>query len=55
MSVPELLNSINGVADLHAELKDDERCNLLAACARLHSKLENPFEMAIRFMFAVSG
>ena len=55
MTVSELISSVNGAADSNVQLNEDERLGLLAACAKLHSKLESPFEASIRIMFAVGN
>ncbi|KAF4629411.1 hypothetical protein G7Y89_g8739 [Cudoniella acicularis] len=47
MSVSELINSINGVADGGAGVTDEERASLLLACDKLRSKLEGPLVLRL--------
>ena len=57
MSVPSIIKSVNdAIAGLPGpgEIKEEERLELLAACEKLKSSLESPFEFATRIIFGVS-
>jgi len=54
MSTSDLISAINAASDSPAELKEEDRAALLAACGELRLRLENTREGAMRAIFAVS-
>jgi len=54
MDFSGLIKSIDGAAESPSGLNEEERSALLTACERLKSKIENPREATLRFVFAVS-
>jgi hypothetical protein len=53
MSVSELINAINGFTESPAELKDDERAQLLSACKKLENAVEGPREKLLKIVSGV--
>jgi hypothetical protein len=53
MGVSELVDAINGFTESSAELKEDERVQLLSACKRLKNAMESPREKLLKIFYGV--
>ncbi|PQE19397.1 quercetin 3-O-methyltransferase 1 protein [Rutstroemia sp. NJR-2017a BBW] len=51
MGVLELVDAINGFVESSAELKEDERVQLLSACKRLENAMEGPREKLLKIFY----
>jgi hypothetical protein len=53
MDVSELIDAINGFTESSAELKDDERAQLLSACKKLENAIEGPRDKLLKVVYGV--
>lgn len=53
MGVSDIINAINGFTESLAELKDDERAQLLSACKKLENAIEGPREKLLKIVSGV--